>query len=475
MSARVARDQGFTMIELLVAIFVLVVGITAMIGVLDSGRKLTLVSERQTTMVHRAQRELERIESIGYPKAAMVAVPATSTDPSNPDYFVAQGPPATFQYDRRSSASEAIAVDATNGTVPATATPWSDGKLSGYVYDFITWTSDPNCAGGAICPATQDYRRVTVEVTLTGAAHPSSPAIVSSVIADPNATPNGAPANSAQNPLQSPTTQCTNGVGAIVPCTNGLGGGTPVTYFPCDTQAMSFSGSLLGGYNNACTPPSTNHATQCTIALCNVLQCTPTNVLTPLVSGCQNPDLMSTTPPSGMPATPYCFSTDVGCPSGSSPSGGGGKVIRKDSSDCTAANPWSQSDNTKGVFWVTPALGTATTLTGAGGTTLYTQTTSGVAASVTICVGIYLVPNLLDLISTPPVKLGVAAYTSAAWPGVPTPVSFGFNYLAAATTQLVAAGTRIGVRVWVAASSSSDVTLIYDNAQFASQIQLNTQ
>ncbi len=481
-------EGGFTLIELLVAVFLLVVGLTAAIGVFDAAGRLSIVSERRTAMVHRAQRELERVESLPFAQAAMLAAPTTSVNPTNPDYYVAQGPPPTFQYDRNTTTTEQLAIDATNGTIGATPTPWSAGGYSGNVYDFVTWTTDPDCVGGTICPATQDYRRVTVEVTLTGATQPSQPAIVSTAIADPNATPSGAPANSAQNPLTSPTTTCQNSLGATVACTNGLGTGTPNNWFLYDTPAMNFSGGVLSTYNTTRLPILGPHTTPPTIAQLLGGVCLPVSLLD---SGCQNPGTMGSTPPPQDPTTPvlpYCYSTDVGCPlatllpDGSQPSPGqtvGGFSLVNSGTSCSTPNAtlWTQTNNTKGVFWVTPALAASTTLTGDGGMTLYMQnSTTGLAASVTLCVGIYVVPGpLLGLISLPPVQLGVVAYASTALPGVPTPVSFNFNFLGTGNTQAVVAGNHIGVRVWLAASSSAGVSLLYDHPQFASALQLNSQ
>ena len=411
--------DGFTLVELLVAMFLLVVGVTALLGAFEAAARLAVVAERNASMVHRAQRELERIESLPFAQTAMTAAPPSSTDPANPDYYVAVGPPATFGYDRNSSATEPLVIDASNGTVAPIPTGWTDGRLGGNVYAFVTSTTDPNCTGGTICPGTGDYRRITVEVTLNGASHPSHPAIVSTVIADPNSAPSGAPANSAQNPLQSPTTQCQNGAGVLVPCTNGLGTGTPNTWFLYDTPAMTFAGSLFGAYNTTRQAIAGDHVTHPTIAVLNSLLCIPLSLL---YAGCQNPDLMGAAPPpqdSSTPATPYCYATDVGCPPAPGQSAGGltvgGRTIRRDSSSCAVANPWSQSDNRKGAFWVTPPVAAATPLTGDGGMTLYMQTSSGVAASATICVGLYVVPtSLLGLISFRPCSS--ASSPTRRWP-----------------------------------------------------------
>ena len=74
------------------------------------------------------------------------------------------------------------------GAVSASRTAWTDGHLSGYVYDFVTWHTDGHC--GTLCPGEKNYKRLTVVVTVTvpGATHPVTPVRVSVFIADPNAS-----------------------------------------------------------------------------------------------------------------------------------------------------------------------------------------------------------------------------------------------------------------------------------------------
>jgi hypothetical protein len=67
----------------------------------------------------------------------------------------------------------------------------------------------------------------------------------------------------------------------------------------------------------------------------------------------------------------------------------------------------------------------------------------------------------------------VAAYTIAAWPAVPTPISFTFSNLFSA--QAAAAGLSLGVRVWVAASSGDDIVVHYDAPTVRSSVQINSQ
>jgi hypothetical protein len=106
--------------------------------------------------------------------------------------------------------------------------------------------------------------------------------------------------------------------------------------------------------------------------------------------------------------------------------------------------------------------------------TLNSQTAGGASAGVTLCLGIYDAAVITNLISTPPVRIGVVAYTVAQWPTAPTPVSFSFDFLTGSTYS-VAAGHRIVARLWLAATSGADIAAIYDHPDYASVLQLNSQ
>jgi prepilin-type N-terminal cleavage/methylation domain-containing protein len=459
----IRRQQGFTMIELLVAIVLVAVGILSTVGVLASAHKLTAVAERQTSLAHRAQRELERLQSLPYAKLAMTAAPTHSADPANPDFYALAG--GTFQYDRDDSSKTESFVTDSAGAVGPTAASSTDAGRTYNVYDFVTWTTDPKC--GPACPASNNYKRITVMVTQTGSAHPSRPLLVSTVVADPDAAPTGAPKNSVQNPLDSPSTTCqvgTNGDGSpmLGACSNGING-TPITNFLYDTSSQ----------NTTRQPITGDHTTHNTIAslvgiLCNILTFLP---------GCQEPNLMGTTPPPApTPAPPvYKYSTNVGGAVYT-----GGQVLHTDVA-CSSSPSWAPGTNeNKGDFWVTNPLSSSTVLNGSGGATLYMQSATGVAVTATVCLGIYLAPqSILGLVNTPPVQLGVLALANVNVPTVPTPVSFNFSGAfgtsgGQANTYTFVANKRIGIRIWIGASAG-DVALLYDHPQFASVVQVNAQ
>lgn len=473
------REHGYSMIELLVAITLLLVGILAAVGALDSARTLTAVAERQTSMAHRAQQELERVQSLPYAQIGLKQPLASVTDP----YYSAPagscpatpgGAAPTYQWDHKpggSTATESLVVNSctyggstySNGVLDLVTCRNSDGQsitcpaspsrtpIVYRTYDYVTYTADPNCSGGTICPATtNNYKRITIVVTQDGAIQPSKPALLSTYVVNPSDVPQGAPANSAQNPVKSPTTTC----GSSNPCNTALTG-TPVTYFPTDCA-----------YNQSCAQPSCSG---------NNLHLTLLNLLG---TGPGAPDGLSTSVPVGncSPQLP-CFALDVGCAGGGT--GGGGVLNPPPTDSSTCGSP--PGDNKRTHVWVAPGIpnGSTVNLNGTGAMTLYLQSASAAAVNATVCVGLFIAPGGLlgsltgNLLAT---QIGVAAkanVTAAA--GVPSPVSFNFNVgQAAAVSGNLLGQAYVEVVVWLAASGGTAVDVGYDQVNAASQVTLMT-
>jgi hypothetical protein len=317
----------------------------------------------------------------------------------------------------------------------------NQGSVSGNTYDFITWTSDPSCSqsSGTFCPASNDYKRLTVVVTTTGTSQPSHPAIVSSIVADPNATPPQAPNNSNQNPIDNPSTSCTNASGQTVSCSNTMDG-TPLQYFLTDTPS-----------NSSYSAPSCSG-----------------NALHNTWGGSSSPDLLvvdvptgSCTDSSGNPIPP-CFATGApGCQTGI-----GGLPIVPTSTSIGAACGTPPSNNTQIHAWATPqiASGTTVNLTGAGGMTAYLESTTSTAANATLCFALYSSSGSPSKIgSTQSINVTASAAT-------PNPVTFNFNVGASAT---LANPQSIEIVLWIA-SAPSNVSLVYDQSGVNSQVSLVT-
>lgn len=478
------------MIEVMVAALVLVVGILGMFSAFVGSQKLELVSERSTTMAHIAQREIERIEGISYPKIGLSSAPTPSTDPMNPDYYVSGGSSPTFEWDRSSGSSEPLDVDTTNGTI-APVQSWSEGMFSGSIYDFISWASDPDCSPGC-SSTTANYKRVTVAVTLNGDLSPG-PVWVSSIVSNPDATPQSGVVNgTAGNPINSPASICTNSAGQQVTCVTPIDSGNPNTYYLHDCPAT----------NSSCPAPSASGPVQQTVGVASGLTCTATQSLATIlsnISGCPLPDLMDNNPPAGDPTTTlYQYSSNLD-PTGNPPGGPpGGRVLDplcSGSSGCGSGQPSDCANNTtfsasltapQNQFWVSPPLSASMTLTGQGGLSLYTQMNDGASAVISFCIEIYDVPpsgspgSLSDLLAWPPIALGGAGYVAATdpstgsnWPSTIGQLGYAFTFSNSAVT--IPAGDRIGVRVWIEATANASISLMYDDYAYPTAIQLNSQ
>jgi Tfp pilus assembly protein PilV len=209
-------EDGFTIVEVLIAALVMTIGILGLIGAFDSSRKLTLLSERRTAMAHRAQLEIERLQTYPYGQLAMISAPAHSSETTNPDYNVNLNSPVKctstgygcYAFNSEATTEEEPLVSATKekeclttsegecgiAAVSPTgrkcsekvgACEWVDGLVTGKVYDFITWHSDANCLKCLL--KTNNYKRLTVVVTATVPAnnHAPPPLRVSTIVAEP--------------------------------------------------------------------------------------------------------------------------------------------------------------------------------------------------------------------------------------------------------------------------------------------------
>jgi len=197
-------EEGFGLIEALVAVLILTVTLLGLLGAFTSARKLTLQSERRTSAAHRAQFEVERLQATPYSELLMSSTPAHSAETTNPDYYVKAGTPPEYQYGAAGAEAETLAIASSEcatlktpcGAIAAQpagracsqsigACEWKDGVLGGNVYDFVTWHTDKNC--GAKCPTKENYKRLTVVVTLSvpGGARQVAPVRISTLIAEP--------------------------------------------------------------------------------------------------------------------------------------------------------------------------------------------------------------------------------------------------------------------------------------------------
>lgn len=521
---RLGAEQGVTLIEVLVAVIVLTVGILALVSSFGSAQKLTLTAERRAALSHLAQREIERLQAVPYEELAMISKPEHSTDERNPDYYVNYSgatctEPAAEKYGCYSwnaespSEAEAIVVASKGTRCPKTGTEegcgvvsasptgiecsslnpfgsceWSDGRLSGDIYDFVTWHYDVICEeepkiGEKLC-SEQSYKRITVVVTVNvpSSTHVLTPVRVSTLIADPKAV--------NPNPLAQPGTTCGE---PAKECTAGIGKGNAQSWLLHDSSATADESAEA---TPAPTKASTTHPT---VAPEKGTPCEKNNS-----TGCPKPDFMDSTSPTA--ETLYDYSTDQDTDStntykyytyGTTEYGGrrleGGPECNEE--------PLSTEEqaNFKSEFWVTEPVAAETKLTASGGLSIYTQTIDGISGQkVTLCLALYSVPKEIgnlwatgNTASQNPEELAYTSYAPSEWPSEMQALSFAFepegkNPLIStlATSKgldlksgeaIIPAEHRIGLRIWPATISTSDISIAYDTAAQPALMQLNTE
>ena len=170
---RGSSEDGFTLVEILMALLITSVGIMAVVRVLDTSRALTTQAEKNEVASHIAEREIERVSALPFSEIALAALPSHSTSPSSPDFYVSG---TNYQWDQSGAgASEPLL---SGGSVQTAAT-WSDPstRLSGQTHRYVT------TVGGDT-----DVRRVTVAITISG-GDLKRPVLISTI--ETNPTPHG--------------------------------------------------------------------------------------------------------------------------------------------------------------------------------------------------------------------------------------------------------------------------------------------
>lgn len=164
MTALKRRQDGFTMVEVLVAAMVLAVGALAVLTILVVGLRNVERGKSSQVAIDVAQREMEKVRILSYDQVALTGLPTHSTDPDNPRFRVSG---TTFGL-ARDGGDAAPMVKAATGVSGALAPSESfqigvsGSRVTGTIYRFVVRLEDAGFEGeqGA------EYRRVVVAVWL---------------------------------------------------------------------------------------------------------------------------------------------------------------------------------------------------------------------------------------------------------------------------------------------------------------------
>lgn len=214
---------GFTLVELVAGLSVLVVGFAALAAASGTGSRLLVQGRQRRVAAEIANARLEQIRNIPYANVALAAAPAHSTDATNPDYYV----DGSGNFDDGGDGTYEPLVVAAGGEVTHLEGPFVAGVTRLTVYQYVTWVDDPSVVG------TQDYKRVVIVAAYGAASNPgrANTVHVSSLLTSGSVTVGGSQAGATQG----------------TPAPSATPSATPTSGCSGDTQAPTGSFSILSG------------------------------------------------------------------------------------------------------------------------------------------------------------------------------------------------------------------------------------
>ncbi|MGI8726981.1 MAG: type IV pilus modification PilV family protein [Solirubrobacterales bacterium] len=174
-------EGGFTLVEIMVAAFVLLVAGFGALQVLITSSKVNYRAEQAQTAIERAQAEMEAIRALSHEEVAMTGPPGTSADADDPRARVStactgQGVSLNgcFAVERDGGSEAPLVVNGgaledggavSGGAINPNPESFTTGDVSGTIHRFVVWRNDPGCVS-TLCAGTQDFKRVVVAVEL---------------------------------------------------------------------------------------------------------------------------------------------------------------------------------------------------------------------------------------------------------------------------------------------------------------------
>jgi prepilin-type N-terminal cleavage/methylation domain-containing protein len=178
------REDGFTLIEVMVAALILALSSAALFGVLAASTRNGARAKATQIALDRAQQEMEKLHSLSYDELVLTKLPQPSNNRLSPNNRV-NGTNGTFALKREPQEEFAPMVREGDslwgggfvgkGVVKPGPIAFQSGDVKGQLYRYIVWRNDKSCpeseTGEDLCPGFQDYKQLVVAVKLdsTGA------------------------------------------------------------------------------------------------------------------------------------------------------------------------------------------------------------------------------------------------------------------------------------------------------------------
>jgi prepilin-type N-terminal cleavage/methylation domain-containing protein len=171
---RISKDEeGFTLIEVLVAAIVLTLGSLAVFTVFASGIKNVQRGRESQVGVSVAQREMEKVHSLRFSEVLLKGSPETSAETANPGHRVSSAR-TEYNLNRTGTANWAklaVASSGETGAVEPKSETFSVGGTPVTVYRYVVWRKDEaycktftSGTEPTSCKEGKNYKRVVIDV-----------------------------------------------------------------------------------------------------------------------------------------------------------------------------------------------------------------------------------------------------------------------------------------------------------------------
>jgi hypothetical protein len=178
--AQLASDRGMSVIEVVVAAMVLIIGALAVLGFADTANRTTYRAEQGQVVVDRLQAEMERLRQLTFDEVALTSAPPTPADPE----LASRLGGGNFKLNRDGTDPRPLAV--AGGATPSGKpvgcgasgqpacavdpgpTNFTSGDVHGKIYRYVAYPGIPsNCGTGC---TQDDLKRIVVAIKLDDTA-----------------------------------------------------------------------------------------------------------------------------------------------------------------------------------------------------------------------------------------------------------------------------------------------------------------
>jgi hypothetical protein len=465
--SRMRREDGLTVVEVMVAAMIMILGGLAVLQVVDAAARNNYRGEQSQVTSNRLQEEMEKLKQLPYQQIALNGLPTDTSDPTDPRWRTQS---TSFAVTQQGGSPQPLVYNGsaiygggsvTGGAIDPTPIPFTSGDVSGNIYRFVVWEDDESCAEA--CPGQQDLKRVIVALrlntTASGGERPYQE--IQSEIVDPEAEPvdNSTPlpdidGDGDPDPLPDPNQK-------------------PWLTFLTDTPCN----------NTTRQPITSDHLTHNTRGACSA------GLKTGNDPGA--PDLMFTEAPPLDPELPiYDYATDVE-PTVNPEQDKGLQLLPGSSEGCPSDalgapnEPDSEADRYQRIHrWLTPQIPETydVELNGEGTVALWSQSVNGVAYPGKIC--IWLFKRQVDVLGqttdTAFANLdqggsGYFTYSRSPWPTTWTELAIPVSF---PTDIHLLPGDRLGLAIAIDPSGTGDgsqgLQFMYDEPSFDARLELKT-